>query len=149
VGGYVVGNLVQQVVFLPPDAHCHCVALFAVSILSQVIQTGISGDASYPCGERTLESEAIQLPVDLQEYFLVNVLRFTLRAGDPKSKPKDGFVVGAHQLRKGGMVAALRFTNKGAIVNTTCSLHLLLFKPSMIVACAMPALQCAMQNCTA
>jgi hypothetical protein len=134
VGGSVVSNLVQQVVFLSLDAHCYCVPLFAVSSLSQVIQTRISGDASYPCRERTLESKAIQLLVDLQKYFLVNVLRFTLRAGDPKSELKDGFVVGANQLRKCGMVAALRFTNQGTIVNTTCSLHLLLLKPTMIAA---------------
>jgi hypothetical protein len=149
VGWSVVRNLVQQVVFFSLGADCYCVALSAVSSLSQVIQTGIGSDASYPSRERTLESEAIQLLVDLQKDFLVNVLRFTLRASDPKSQLKDGFVVGPHQLRKGGMVAALRFTNQGAIVNTTCGLHLLLFKPTMIAAGAMRTVQSVIQTCAA
>lgn len=67
-----------------------------MSSFSQIIKTRIGGDSRYPCGKCAIESEAIQLLVNLYKHLLINVLSFALRPGDPKSNPKNRFIMGVY-----------------------------------------------------
>src|SRR5579859_8086899 len=65
VGGPVVGDLVQQVSLYAIGVSFYRVTFSAMSSLSQIIKTRIGGDSRYPRGKCAIESEAIQLLVNL------------------------------------------------------------------------------------
>jgi len=75
--------LVQQVVVGDFD----CVNLFAGSIPPQVIQADVGDNTVDPGTEGALETEAVQLLVNLQKCLLMDVLSVACRPGEPQSKP--------------------------------------------------------------
>jgi hypothetical protein len=55
----------------------------------------------------TVEAEVVQVPVDSQKRFLVNILCILRRPEQVHRKPEHTLVVGANQLAKGVLIACL------------------------------------------
>ena len=89
---------------------------------SQEIQTEIGDDAVDPGVERTLKAEVVNVPVRLEERFLVNILRVLLVAGQMVSQAQHGAVVLAHEILERGAIPALCFPDQLRVIHAASGL---------------------------
>ena len=117
-----VGNLIQHVVGATVGVGRDARIFLAHLPLAQQIEAQIGHDAINPGVERALEAEIADVPVGLQEGFLINVLRVLLRARQVIGQAKHGAIVLAHQFLERGVIATLCFSDQLRIVHSALGL---------------------------
>ena len=82
-----------------------------------MIQAEIGDDAVDPRVEGTLETEAAQIFVGLEEGLLINVLGVRFRSRQVQRQPQNRLIVMTHQHFEGRAVALLRLPDQARVVN--------------------------------
>ncbi len=82
----------------------------------QMIQADIGDDAIKPGVKAALEAEPMQVAIDLEESFLVNVARVLRTLHQIQRQPQDIAVIPAHQFLERSAVSGLRFCDYAALV---------------------------------
>src|SRR6266404_6909870 len=83
---------------------------------AQMIQANIGDDAVQPRVEAALEAEAMQVAINLQERFLVNVARVLRTLHQIQRQSQHVPVIPAHQFLERSAVSGLRFRDYAALV---------------------------------
>src|SRR5579864_6093215 len=81
-----------------------------------MVQTNIGHDSIKPCMEAAIEPEGMDVAVDPQKRFLVNVPRVLWGAEQVHRHPQHTLIVSAHQPLKRVLVAALHRPNQGGFI---------------------------------
>src|SRR5258708_23956685 len=86
-----------------------------------MVKTNVRHDPVKPCVKTAIKPERVNIPVDSQEGFLINVARVLGRPQQVHGEPQDTLVVGADQLLEGILVTALDGANYGGFVHLSNS----------------------------
>lgn len=116
VVGALFGDGFEEVVF-PAGGFGDGRFLFADFTLTEVVEADVGDDAVEPGGKAAVEAEGVQVAVDAEEGFLVDV--FGLFGGPEKvhGNAQDVLVVRLDERGEGVLIALLRGTDKGRFVH--------------------------------
>src|SRR5229473_692266 len=89
----------------------------------QMIQTNVCDDAVQPGIKAALEAEAMQVAVNLQESFLINVARVLGTLHQIQRQPQHVAVIAAHQFLESSAASGLRLRDYAALVKLGQSSH--------------------------
>src|SRR6266446_6296121 len=86
-----------------------------------MVQTNVRHNPVKPRMKAAIKPERMDVPIDPQEGFLINVTRVLRRPEQVHGEPQDTLVVGADQLLEGILVTALDSANYGGFVHLSNS----------------------------
>ena len=112
-----VCHLIEQVVLAAVGVFCDRRVFFAHGPFAQVIETQVRHDPVNPCVEGTLEPEAADVLISLEEGVLIHVLSVVFSSGEMQGQPQHRLVVMAHQFLEGGAVPALRLADQHRVID--------------------------------
>ena len=82
-----------------------------------MIETQVRHDPVNPCVEGTLEPEAADVLVSLEEGILIHVLGVVFSSGEMQGETQHRLIVVAYEFLEGGAVPALRLADQHRVVD--------------------------------
>src|SRR6266852_7221326 len=89
----------------------------------QMVQANIGDDAIQPGVKAAFKAETMEIAVDLQESFLINVARVLGTLHQIQRQPQHVAVIAAHQFLESSAASGLRFRDYAALVKLGQSTH--------------------------
>src|SRR3981189_3715788 len=83
---------------------------------AQMVQASVGDDAVEPSVKAALEAETVEVTVNLEECFLIDVPRVLGTLHEIESQAQDVPVEAAHQFLESRAAARLRFRDQGPLV---------------------------------
>jgi hypothetical protein len=107
---------IGDALFVLAGAHFRRLIFGARLAATQVVEAYIGDDAVEPGVKAALEAEAMEIAVDLEESFLVNVPGVFRAFHQVQRQPENVAVKAANQLLESGPAACLRFCDQCSLV---------------------------------